>query len=154
MHLLLPLLWLPLLDYSDTRAVQRINSDLVNSIGNLLSRTTAPSVNKQQLFFPPVEDDCVLEKFLSEEDIKMYHSLQCLPGTCLLHLRLDLLCRCNSEPECLCYKARLHFFVTRVSLCFYVTRMSWIFMLQEMSLGFLCHKNEPGFLCYKNEPVF
>lgn len=66
-------------DYSDARAVERINSDLVNSVGNLLSRTTALSVNKQQ-DFPPLEQESVLVQFLSEEDVKMYHSLQNLPG--------------------------------------------------------------------------
>ncbi|XP_070173846.1 methionine--tRNA ligase, mitochondrial-like isoform X2 [Littorina saxatilis] len=64
-------------NYSDARAVERINSDLVNSIGNLLSRTTAPSVNKAQEF-PPLESDAELAAFFTDVDVKMYRSLQTL----------------------------------------------------------------------------
>ncbi|PVD19061.1 hypothetical protein C0Q70_21620 [Pomacea canaliculata] len=61
-------------NYSDARVVERINSDLVNSIGNLLNRVTAPSVNKQQ-YFPALDDITDLSKFLSQEDVEKYHSL-------------------------------------------------------------------------------
>ncbi|XP_076454257.1 methionine--tRNA ligase, mitochondrial-like [Babylonia areolata] len=65
-------------NYSDARAVERINSELVNSLGNLLSRTTAPSVNRQQEF-PPMVPDSDLRQYLSESDLEMYWSLQRLP---------------------------------------------------------------------------
>ncbi|KAK7489324.1 hypothetical protein BaRGS_00019432 [Batillaria attramentaria] len=66
-------------NYSDARAVERINGDLVNTMGNLLSRTTAPSVNKQQEF-PPLDSGKDLQRFLSEDDVRMYTSLMELPG--------------------------------------------------------------------------
>ena len=68
--------------------MERINADLVNSIGNLLSRTTALSVNKQQEF-PPIEQDPDLVHFLSDEDVKMYHSLLKLPGTYFPHVTIS-----------------------------------------------------------------
>ncbi|KAL8594803.1 hypothetical protein ACOMHN_047520 [Nucella lapillus] len=65
-------------NYSDARAVERINSDLVNSLGNLLSRTAAPSVNKRQEF-PPLVSETHLRQYLSESDREMYVALQRLP---------------------------------------------------------------------------
>lgn len=43
-------------DYSRQTALQVINDELANNLGNLLSRATARRINSQQLF-PPFDDE-------------------------------------------------------------------------------------------------
>ena len=65
------------IDYSDNRVVDRINSDLANTIGNLLARCTAPAVNLKQEF-PSLEEN--FDQFLDSNELEMYASLHSLPG--------------------------------------------------------------------------
>ena len=51
-----------LTDYSENVGIEYINSDLVNTCGNLLSRCTAPSVNPEQIF-PRRSPDIYARKF-------------------------------------------------------------------------------------------
>ena len=105
--LVLLTLLIPAAGYSDARAVERVNSDLVNSLANLLSRTAAPALNPAQQFpplppalnpaqqFPPLPSSlnpaqqfpplppaagASLADFLAPSDVEMYHSLPTLPG--------------------------------------------------------------------------
>ncbi|XP_005090898.1 methionine--tRNA ligase, mitochondrial [Aplysia californica] len=64
--------------YSDSRVAERINSDLANTLGNLLGRCTAPTVNKRQELPPLCEDD--LFEFLSIGEREMYTLLYELPN--------------------------------------------------------------------------
>ena len=64
--------------YSDKRAAERINTDLANTLGNLLGRCTAPAVNKQQELPPLIPDD--LYEFFNSDDREMYTRLHQLPG--------------------------------------------------------------------------
>ncbi|KAH9488994.1 Methionine--tRNA ligase, mitochondrial [Bulinus truncatus] len=63
--------------YSDHRIAERINADLANTLGNLLGRLTAPSVNKKQEFVALKEDD--LFEFLSAEERDRHHDIYQLP---------------------------------------------------------------------------
>ncbi|KAI8743669.1 methionine--tRNA ligase, mitochondrial [Biomphalaria glabrata] len=63
--------------YSDHRIAERINTDLANTIGNLLGRLTAPSVNKKQEFVALNQDD--LYEFLSAEEREKYNEIYNLP---------------------------------------------------------------------------
>jgi len=56
-------------DYSDSRAVECINNDLVNTFSNLVSRCAAKSLNPQQIF--PRFDQSVFNNIAldSEKDI-------------------------------------------------------------------------------------
>lgn len=64
--------------YSDKRLAEKINSDLANTMGNLLGRLTADSVNKRQEFPALNEDD--LFEFCSAEERDMHKALYQLPG--------------------------------------------------------------------------
>ncbi|CAL1532012.1 unnamed protein product [Lymnaea stagnalis] len=64
--------------YSDKKLTERINSDLANTMGNLLGRLTAQSVNKRQEFPALNEDD--LFEFCSAEERDMHKALYQLPG--------------------------------------------------------------------------
>ena len=65
-------------DYSERRVVECINSELVNTLGNLLSRTTAPAVNTHQVV-PPVDLGLFSQRASGEEN-DMLDRLRTLPG--------------------------------------------------------------------------
>jgi len=56
-------------DYSDSRAVECINNDLINTLCNLVSRCAATSLNPQQIF--PAFDQSAFNHIAldSEQDI-------------------------------------------------------------------------------------
>ncbi|ESO09132.1 hypothetical protein HELRODRAFT_190723 [Helobdella robusta] len=60
-------------NYSDSRAVECINSDLVNTLGNLLSRSTGQNINPKQIF--PSFDKDVFESLVTEADRKVLFQL-------------------------------------------------------------------------------
>lgn len=53
-------------DYNETIGLEYINSDIVNTCGNLLSRCTAPNLNPEQLF-PRKCNDIYMKKFNATE---------------------------------------------------------------------------------------
>ncbi|KAK3776360.1 hypothetical protein RRG08_059147 [Elysia crispata] len=63
--------------YSDKRVAERINTDLANTLGNLLGRCTAPSVNRTQ-GLPSLSEEGLFE-FLSQEEREAHHTLYNLP---------------------------------------------------------------------------
>ena len=65
-------------DYSDERVVTCLNSEVVNSLGNLLSRCTAPAINPQQVV--PHWDQELFHQRASQEDLDMMQHLRELPG--------------------------------------------------------------------------
>ena len=66
-------------DYSDEQLVKCVNSELANTLGNLLSRCSACSLNRDQAF--PVWLPAVFDDRCDEEDRKMWADLASLPGT-------------------------------------------------------------------------
>ncbi|XP_059164169.1 methionine--tRNA ligase, mitochondrial-like [Physella acuta] len=58
--------------YSEKRMVERLNTDLANTLGNLLGRLTAPSVNKTQSFVA-LNPDHMFE-FLTVEEREFFKS--------------------------------------------------------------------------------
>ena len=72
-------------DYSDSRAVECINNDLVNTLCNLVSRCSAKSLNPLQIF--PDFDQTVFNHLAldSEKDI-MTHLYE-LAGQLLIHIQ-------------------------------------------------------------------
>jgi hypothetical protein len=67
-------------DYNDTKAVDYLNNDLCNTLGNLLSRCTSRKINTNMGQIFPALDREILEWKFSQNDIDMYRSLQQLPG--------------------------------------------------------------------------
>ena len=67
-------------DYNDTKAVDYLNNDLCNILGNLLSRCTSRKINTNMGQIFPALDREILEWKFSQNDIDMYRSLQQLPG--------------------------------------------------------------------------
>ncbi|GFR94307.1 methionine--tRNA ligase, mitochondrial [Elysia marginata] len=63
--------------YSDRRLAERINTDLANTLGNLLGRSTAPSVNRIQ-GLPPMSEEGLFE-FMTQEEREIHQTLYCLP---------------------------------------------------------------------------
>lgn len=63
-------------DYSDTKATRIINAELVNTLGNLLSRICAPAINKRQVV--PHGDLEALNDF--EYSRKLIEKLKTLPS--------------------------------------------------------------------------
>lgn len=63
--------------YNDRRVVERINTDLANTLGNLLGRSTAPSVNRAQEL-PPLSEEGMFE-FLTQDEREKHQSLYSLP---------------------------------------------------------------------------
>ncbi|KAK6195372.1 hypothetical protein SNE40_000819 [Patella caerulea] len=61
-------------NYSDVKAVECINSELVNVLGNLLNRCTSLTINLQQVWTGSCVED--IEKFLSPADQDKFHSLE------------------------------------------------------------------------------
>ena len=66
------------LDYNDARAMECINSDLVNTLGNLLNRCTGKSINPDQIY--PSLDNGVLSSLLSSEDKLAFREIYDLGG--------------------------------------------------------------------------
>lgn len=66
--------------YSDSKAVENLNNDLAEKLGNLLHRISSRKINMNVGDVFPALNQEVLEIKFSEEDIKMYRSLQKLPG--------------------------------------------------------------------------
>ncbi|GFN86907.1 methionine--tRNA ligase [Plakobranchus ocellatus] len=64
--------------YADKRVVERINADLANTLGNLLGRCTASSVNRLQEL-PPLSEAALFE-FITQDERQVYNSLYDLPG--------------------------------------------------------------------------
>lgn len=58
--------------------MERINTDLANTLGNLLGRLTAPSVNKTQSFVALNQDD--MFEFLTVEEREFFKSTYHLAG--------------------------------------------------------------------------
>lgn len=66
-------------NYNDTKAVDYLNNDLSNTLGNLLSRCTSRKINSNMGQIFPALDREILEWKFSQNDIEMYRSLQQLP---------------------------------------------------------------------------
>ncbi|XP_072034833.1 methionine--tRNA ligase, mitochondrial-like [Amphiura filiformis] len=82
-------------DYNDDRLVNTLNADLGDTLGNLLSRVTAKSINPQQVFpqfhsdlFPwqPSSSSSTVVRAL-QEDYDLIESVQKLPDTVNMHYR-------------------------------------------------------------------
>ena len=68
-------------DYSDSRAVECVNNDLVNTLCNLVSRCAAKSLNPQQMF--PDFDPSTFDDITHESEKDIMNNLYQLAGTCL-----------------------------------------------------------------------
>jgi methionyl-tRNA synthetase len=66
------------LDYSDERAVECINTDLVNTLCNLVSRCAAKSVNRDQIF--PHFDPKVFDRLATDAEKDIMTNLYRLRG--------------------------------------------------------------------------
>ena len=64
-------------DYNDQKVVECINSELVNTLGNLLSRCSGTAVNPSQEV--PAVDWGMFRSRASQAEKDMVHSLQTLP---------------------------------------------------------------------------
>ena len=76
-------------DYSDDRLVKTVNSDLAGTLGNLVSRVTAKSLNPEQIFpefntdlFPrqPSSSSNTVVARATTEDYALIDSVLKLPG--------------------------------------------------------------------------
>lgn len=63
-------------DYSDIKATRIINAEIVNTLGNLLSRVCAPAINKRQII--PNANLKELKEF--EQSLKLIKKLKKLPS--------------------------------------------------------------------------
>ena len=66
-------------DYTDERVKECINSDVVNTLGNLLSRCTGGAVNPDQVF-PSPPDPNLWDRLASDAERDMLVRLHELPG--------------------------------------------------------------------------
>ncbi|ESO82122.1 hypothetical protein LOTGIDRAFT_223492 [Lottia gigantea] len=64
-------------NYNDELAVDCINSELVNTLGNLLNRVTSYSINRSQVC--PASSQENIEKYLTKEQLEEFQSLRNLP---------------------------------------------------------------------------
>ena len=79
-------------DYSDERAVECINSDVVNTFCNLLSRCSAKAINSDQIF--PKFDATVFEQLALPEEQNIMSDLYHLPGNIYINNYIYILCAC------------------------------------------------------------
>ncbi|XP_076096792.1 methionine--tRNA ligase, mitochondrial-like isoform X1 [Mytilus galloprovincialis] len=66
-------------NYSDLKALDCLNNDLADKLGNLLNRCTSRKINTNFPDLFPALNQEILETKFSPEDVKMYKSLQQLP---------------------------------------------------------------------------
>ena len=66
-------------DYSSTRAVDCINAELCNVLGNLVQRVTSAKINPHQV--APQFDTAVFHARATDEDRRMLDDLHLLPGS-------------------------------------------------------------------------
>ena len=98
-------------DYSDHRVVECINTELVNTLGNLLSRCTSTALNPNQVF-PKFEFDVFDEKATSECKEMMGH-LRELPGEfisaflCTFIIYVCVLDKITTAYKCIFYHTLL-----------------------------------------------
>ena len=67
--------------YVEANAVDRLNSELCNTLGNLLSRSTAIKLNKKQII--PLFDPDLFNANATDEDKEMWRNLKTLKGLCI-----------------------------------------------------------------------
>ena len=79
-------------DYSDTKLIRILNSELADTLGNLLSRCCGSALNPRQTF-PRIEEDALRK--VAELDVtkKLIEDVRGLPGELLLFARRFFLCR-------------------------------------------------------------
>lgn len=65
-------------DYNEIVAMEYVNSDLVNTLGNLLGRCTATSINPQQIY-PRKHEDTYLSK-ITASDRETFENIDVLVG--------------------------------------------------------------------------
>lgn len=65
-------------DYSESKMVDYLNSELCNTLGNLLSRCTSKSINSSQIY-PPFNQS-IYESMCNEEWTELITNLTQLPG--------------------------------------------------------------------------
>lgn len=66
-------------DYSDTKVMRILNSELADTLGNLLSRACAKSVNRRHVF--PTLDKSVFDELIQADTTKkLVHLVEGLPG--------------------------------------------------------------------------
>ena len=70
------------IDYSDSRAVECINNDLVNTLCNLVSRCAANALNPRQIF--PVFEPSTFNRIALESEKDIMNSLYELAGRCFI----------------------------------------------------------------------
>lgn len=112
-------IFLAISDYDDARAMECINSDLVNTLGNLLNRCTGKSINPDQIY--PSLDDGVLNTLLSSEDKLAFRELYELGGLrhilgkyflSVLSLKMNfqrrLMCTIETLPSTRCWSQSCH----------------------------------------------
>ena len=66
-------------DYSSTRAVDCINAELCNVLGNLVQRVTSAKINPHQV--APQFDAAVFHARAADEDRRLLDDLHLLPGS-------------------------------------------------------------------------
>lgn len=67
-------------DYSDTKLIRILNSELADTLGNLLSRASAKSLNPRQVF-PKIHMYSFKGLLESDATKRLIESLAELPGT-------------------------------------------------------------------------
>lgn len=69
------------LDYSDIKVLRILNSELADTLGNLLSRACAKSLNPRQVF-PRLHPDQLNELLKEDCTKRLINALKELPGKC------------------------------------------------------------------------
>lgn len=92
--------WTHVAGYNDQRLVDCVNSELANTLGNLLSRCAANSLNRDQAI--PAWHPGVFADRCTKEDREMWGSLASLPGTVAFPVSLALVCDIGCYVSSLC----------------------------------------------------
>ena len=70
-------------DYNEEKMISYLNSELCNTLGNLLNRCTSKSINSSQIY-PPLNNS-IYESMCNEEWSELMHNLRELPGGFITH---------------------------------------------------------------------
>ena len=84
-HILYNVIWIyNVTDYNEEKMISYLNSELCNTLGNLLNRCTSKSINSSQIY-PPLNNS-IYDSMCNEEWSELMHNLRELPGGFIRHL--------------------------------------------------------------------